>query len=120
MDIKESRKLLEVSGVLCEDWDSDEEGTYIQALNMGDTWAWALTWIEPISDEELPEVAELFKNYGYAGLLYWVSKKNNNMRSEFEDINRFVDFVRNEERIKLEEPDWNKRAYYKSSYTLGL
>ena len=40
------------------------------------------------------------------------------MRSEFEDINRFVEFVRNEEAIKEEVSDSNKRAYLKRSYTL--
>ena len=108
-----------MTGNFFEDWDSDDEEKYIQSLNMNDTWGWACAWSQPVTDNELIEVASLFISYGYPGVLYWVSKKNDNMRSEFEDINRFVDFVANEERIKEEKPNYNDRAYYKSQYTLG-
>jgi hypothetical protein len=40
------------------------------------------------------------------------------MRSEFEDINRFVDFVRQEEQVRKDVPESTKRAYKKVSYTL--
>jgi len=117
LSIEDARKLLMVAGVF---FSSDEEEDGYQTLNMNDVWCWACAWGEPVSDEELPEVARLFIQYGEAGLLYWVSERHDQMRSEFEDNNRFIDFVRNEERIRREEPDWDKRGYYKSSYTLGL
>lgn len=107
-----SRKELEE----CEDEDEKD----MQTLNLNDTFGWALAWGEYVPDEELIKVAELFKQYGEAGVFYWASCRNDNFRSGFEDINRKIDFVRNEERIKQEKPDWNERAYYKASYSLGM
>lgn len=89
------------------------------SLNMNDTWAWACASMEPVPPEEVKEVARLFRRYGFAGLLYWVSKRNDDMRSEFQDINRRIDFVRNEERIIENFPSSSKRAYEKVVYTLG-
>lgn len=93
------------------------EGKFV--LNMNDTWCWASGWGEDIPDDKLVEVAKLFVDYGQCGLLYWVSEQHEGMRSEFEDINRFVDFVRAEERLRKDLPDSNKRAYKKLVYTLG-
>ena len=87
-------------------------------LNMNDVWGWATAWGEEIPPDQLQEVMRLIERYGYCGALYWVSKRHDDMRSEFEDINRFVDFVRHEESILKEEPDSNRRAYLKRSYTL--
>lgn len=92
-----------------------------QTLNQNDTWRWALAFGQEVTDEQLPEVGRLFVAYGYCGVLYWVSEQNKDeagrpLRSEFEDINRFVDFVRNEEWISNERKDC---AYYKFVYTLG-
>ncbi len=122
MTIEEARKLLEAANVFyynesekeCADSWPEES----QILNQNDVWGWAMSWGEKIQDEELPEVAMLFSNYGWCGLLYWTSEKHNQMRSEFEDNNRYIDFVRNEERIRKEVPDHNKRAYHKESYIL--
>lgn len=88
-------------------------------LNMNDTWGWALAWNPTVTPEQLPEVARLFRDYGRAGLLYWHSQQEGGMRSEFHDNNRMLDFVANEERIRKEVPDSNKRAYHKAQYTLG-
>ena len=71
-------------------WRSDEPSSIIIKTN-GD--------FEYVSDEELPKVANLFWNYGWCGILYWASKKNNGMKSEFFDNNRFIEFVENEEKI---------------------
>ena len=89
-----------------------------QVLNMNDVWAWATAWGEFIPNEELPVVADLVRRYGWCGALYWVSARHENMRSEFEDINRFVAFVRAEEAIRTEVPNSSERAYLKRSYTL--
>ncbi len=88
-------------------------------LNMNDTWAWALSWCPIVPPDQIPEVARLFRTYGNAGLMYWHSCQENNMRSEFEDNNRAIDFIRHEEKIRKNEPDHNKRAYLKIKYTLG-
>lgn len=93
------------------------EGKFV--LNMNDTWAWAMAWGVDIPDDKLVEVAKLFVTYGHCGLLYWVSEQEGGMRSEFEDINRFVDFVRHEEKIRKDVPESTKRAYKKVAYTLG-
>jgi hypothetical protein len=90
-----------------------------QVLNMNDVWAWATSWGEHVPDDELIEVARLVRLYGYCGAYYWVSHKHDNMRSEFEDINRFVEFVRQEEAIRDEIPGSSARAYAKRSYTIG-
>lgn len=89
------------------------------SLNMNDTWAWACASVEPVPPEEVKEVARLFRSYGFAGLLYWVSKRNDDLRSEFHDINRMIDFVRNEEKIRDDFPSSSKRAFEKVVYTLG-
>ena len=90
-----------------------------QTLNMNDTWGWATGFGEYVPNDKLQEVADLFWRYGYHGLLYWVSERHEHMRSEFEDINRFVDFVRQEEKLLTAEPNSTKRAYTKVEYTLG-
>lgn len=123
MTIDEARTLLRASG-FCFDADDGEAETpeeakkWEQTLNMNDVWSWASADCEHILDEELPEVARLFKDYGWCGILYWVSQKHNGMISEFTDNNRFIEFVRNEEAIKQEVPDYNRRAYVKKSYTI--
>jgi hypothetical protein len=100
--------------------DPDESGPeYQNILNMNDVWGWALAWGEKVPDEQLIEVAELFWNYGWPGLLYWMSCRHKNMRSEFQDNNRAIEFVRNEERIKAAHPDSSALAYHQESYTIG-
>ena len=87
---------------------------------MNDTWGWALSWCPDVTPEQLPEVARLFRSYGRAGLLYWHSCQEKDMRSEFHDNNRAIDFVRHEEEIRKETPNSNARAYKVVSYVLGL
>jgi len=100
--------------------DEDEDDVQLrQTLNLNDTWAWACADGEYVPDEELPRVAELFWRYGNCGLLYWVSERNNGLRSEFADINRFIEFVRHEESIRSEVPDSTARAYEQRQYVVG-
>lgn len=115
MDAAEAKQLLELAGVLYPE-DEDTKGL---VLNMNDTWGWATAWGEPIPEDKVVEVATLFERYGSCGLLFWVSEQHEAMRSEFKDINRFVDFVRQEEKLRKDLPDSNKRAYKKVTYTLG-
>lgn len=99
--------------------EKDEPYPSHRQLNMNDTWGWALAWGEYVPDEKLIEVAELVRRYGWCGALYWVSEQHGGVRSEFKDINRFVDFVRREEQLRMAEPDPSKRAYANIRYWLG-
>jgi len=99
--------------------DEDESPDLLQTINLSDTWAWACADGEHVPDDELPEVARLFSSYGWCGILYWASERNEQQKSEFCDINRFIEFVRNEEAIRKEEPKDSKRAYAKRQYTIG-
>ena len=78
---------------------------------MNDTWGWALAWAEQVPDSEIKTVAKLYKCWGWAGLLYWTSEQNNQMKSEFFDNNRMIEFVRKEEKLKKDIPNSSERAY---------
>lgn len=114
MNEQRARQLLESAGVF---FDIGEVGT--QVLNMNDVWGWATADGEEVPDSELPRLGELFFRYGWCGVLYWVSQRNDNMQSEFADVNRFIEFVECEENIRKEEPDGDKRAYLKREYVIG-
>jgi len=116
-NIEEARKLLDAANVFFYTKD-EEEGELGQTLNMNDVWCWACADGEYVSDEELPQVATLFWRYGNAGILFWVSEKNNCLKSEFFDVNRHIDFVRKEEQIRKDFPNPSDRAYEKISYTI--
>lgn len=121
--LDEARKLLDAAGVFFdtsrndddEDWDEVPE----QTLNLSDTFFWACADAEPVSDEEIPRVAELFYRYGVCGIYHWVAEKRGMKKVEFADVNRFIQFARNEEAIRNEEPSSSSRAYLKKSYVIG-
>lgn len=117
--IESAKELLTKADVFfgVDDEDGDPPAMN-QTLNMNDTWAWACADGEYVPDEDLPEVARLFWQYGHCGILYWVSERTG-VKSEFHDINRFVEFVRNEELIRADEPSPSKRAYQRHEYTIG-
>lgn len=121
--IETARKLLNDAELFYgrdEDGENEEEKAWgEQRLNQNDVWAWATAMCEHVSDEELVPLAQLFWRYGWCGVLYWVSERNKHMRSEFEDNNRFIDFVRHEEQLRKDIPDDNQRAYHKLEYKLG-
>lgn len=97
MTTDDARHLLTVAGL----FDAEgEDAALRQTLCCNDTWGWATAWGEYVPDEELPEVARLFVAYGWCGVLYWISERHGQMRSEFDDVNRCVQFVRNEEARK--------------------
>jgi len=85
------------------------DGTFF--LNFSDTWAWACADGEVVAPNEFSEVARLFRHWGWVGLLYWATTKRPGLRSEFKDINRFIDFVAREEAQMKKIPDSSKRAY---------
>lgn len=115
MGIDEARTLLQAADLFIDATDEDLH----QCLNMNDVWGWACADLEKVENGELPELATLFKAYGWCGVLYWVSEKRGGCRSEFEDNNRFIDFVRYEETIRNEIPSSSARAYAKRQYVLG-
>ena len=118
MTTNEARNFLKAAGVFFEA-DEDEDPKWDQTINLNDTWMWACAAAEYVSDEELPEVARLFWHYGWCGILYWASEKNDHCQTEFSDNNRFIEFVRKEEVIRAEEPSSTKRAYMKRRYEIG-
>ena len=111
--IDKHEKVLIDAGIL--DFDGDE-----YYINFNDVWAWALSDGETLRKEEIEQVYDLFWRYGWCGVLYWASKRNEDMLSEFHDNNRFIEFVRQEEELKKKVPDSDKRAYTKLKYTVGV
>lgn len=108
-----AQTLLDAAGVFFDEIEG-------RILNLNDAFYWACADGEEVTDEELPEVAELFFRYGMCGIYYWVLRKRGDASADFQDVSRFVEFVRAEEAIRAEIPDSNKRAYAQRSYTLGL
>ena len=117
MNIERAKTLITASG-MCFDEDFDDEVKPF-TINLNDAFWWACGDAETIPEESLIEVADLFFQYGICGVYYWVLKRRGIDTVEFADINRFVEFVRNEERIKAEVPSDSARAYYKAAYTIG-
>lgn len=120
--VEEARELLQKADVFFDVDDDDLNGRdpqWKQALNMNDVWGWACADVEFVTDEQLPQVAELFWRYGWCGILYWVSEQNDKCKSAFHDVNRQIEFVRNEEVIRAEIPGSSERAYTKRTYTIG-
>lgn len=121
--VEQARELLGKAGLFfdADDGDDTEESRQkmAQTLNMNDVWGWACADGKYVPDDKLPELAALFYRYGWAGVLYWVSEQSGGMRSEFHDNNRFIDFVRHEERLRKEIPEDSQRAYKKIQYILG-
>lgn len=118
MEVDKARELISRAGLFFH--ADEDEPQFRQMLNMNDTWGWGCADGEDVTDEELPRLAELFITYGYCGVLYWVSSKRNNCKSEFHDVNRHIEFVRREEELRLSEPSSSKRAYAKIQYTIGI
>jgi hypothetical protein len=116
-NIKSARKLLTDAEIFYG--EDEEEPESAQTINMNDQWSWGCSHGQYVPNDRLIEVAELFRKYGLAGILYWVSKENDNMRSEFLDNNRFIDFVAHEEQLIKDIPSSDDRAYFKLKYTLG-
>jgi len=116
MNFDEGLNLLRMADVLLDDEDFDDG---ILRLNMSDVWAWAYADLEEVPQESIIELAKLFFSYGWAGINYWVSERNNQRKSEFSDVNRRIQFVREEERIKKQCPNDSERAYKKATYTIS-
>ncbi len=121
-DQLEALKLLWLAEVTYESPEilyKDDDPKLMQTLDMNDTFGAALVMSKYVPDDELLEVARLFQRYGECGLIYWVSEKNNQMTSGFPAINRYIEFVRNEEKVRSETENLSQWAYKKVSYFIG-
>ena len=102
---------------------NDTERPAHRCINMNDTFMWALAYGPYVADDQLVPVAELFWRYGNAGLYYWCTihpdEEERITASEFEDIQRAIEFVTKEEELRLSGKSSNERAYHKLVYTLG-
>lgn len=96
----------------------DEEGAHQHFIVMNDVWGWATSDCFRVNDENVGELSRLYGAYGRAGFFYYQADVLDEYKdSEFEDVSRALNFVRQEERIRKEYP----KAYYaKCSYTLGV
>lgn len=116
----ESLKLLWASEFTCETprtfYVRKDDPVLLRSLLMSDVFGWALGMAEVIPADQLDEVARLFKEYGFCGLVYWVSQRNGEMRSEFPAMNRKIDYVAHEEAARLAAKDTTDWAYKKVSY----
>jgi len=99
------------------DYYSDPKESDKHMIIMSDVWGWACADGIEVTDNNVERIAELYNRYGFGGLLYFQSDERG--WSEFHDNNRFLEFVKYEEKIREEIPDSNKRAYHKETYTIG-
>lgn len=122
----EHLELLKAADVFFGRMGSEDEEDYDpkweRMLNLNDTFAWACADCQYVSDEDLPRVAHLFREYGMCGIYYWVAVEKRGWQLgviEFLDIRRMVQFVMNEEAITKEEPRSSARAYLRREYVIG-
>jgi len=98
--------------LLASDYVYEDEDDGGLCINFNDVWAWALAMCRPIPEDKIKEVADLYRKWGWPGLLYWETLQPDGFtKSEFADNNRFIEFVRREEDLIKRIPDSNKRAY---------
>ena len=69
-------------------------------LKIKDSWRSNSVVNEYVRDEDLQELARLFWRYGWAGILYFVSEKNNGIESDLKDNNKAIQTVRHLEDLK--------------------
>jgi hypothetical protein len=96
-----------------------EEGCPPLLLNLNDVFALAAADAEQVEEHDVERLGELIRRWGWCGVLYWVSTKRGGIRSKFHDINRFINFVAEEEGLIRHMPSSTERAYQKFTYTLG-
>lgn len=114
--LEAARKLLENSGVFFE--TDPEDDTPEQTINFNDSYWWATAHGQRVEDSELPELARLFYDYGWCGVLYWGGNKMGKGTIEFEDVKRKIQFVALEEAGRKLVPGDSARAYYDTHYKI--
>lgn len=120
MNKEEAWAVLKATSYYYEDEYQEAKPEERHMMIMNDTWGWACADGFYLTDENVVRVAMLFVRYGHGGLLYFQHKdlEGGKLVSEFTDINRHLQFVINEERIREELPGSGERAYTKRSYTI--
>lgn len=108
-------KVLRTAGVLFDEDDEMGDGFW---LNMNDVFGWGIADTEQVPADKLKEVWALFLAYGMAGLYYWVSEQRQQCQSEFSDINREIQFVREEMKIALNNQNAFRKPYVKAKYII--
>lgn len=99
MTPQEAYKLLKAADVF---FDPDPEDDFPDCvINLNDVFGHAVADGEEVDEEELPELADLFERYGWCGIYYWVSQKRGGARSESAGVNRKIDFVAQEETLRV-------------------
>jgi hypothetical protein len=100
--------------------DEDDDPSALRALNLNDTFWWATGYSMFVPDDKIEELDRLFSNYGWCGVLYWVSKNDEHFaQPEFNSVRRMISFVDNEERILTACKSSSEYAYSKDSYKIG-
>lgn len=101
-----------------DDEDTPLAPKWGQTLNLNDTFSYACADGEFVSDDQMVRVEDLYSRYGLCGIYYWVSEQRGQCKSEFAGINRMIDFVREEEKIRSAHGSLNA-AFTVRSYTIG-
>lgn len=109
---EEAESLLNAADVFYENNGKHE-------LNMNDAMEWGTADCEVVPKEEMQRVAGLFFRYGWHGVVYWVVERRGWKDTDFRDVNRAVEFIRHEEKLRKEVPDSSTRAYAHLRYTIG-
>ena len=117
--IESAREFLRSGHVFFGKDEDADDPKWAQTINLNDSMWWGTGDGEYVPDESLVEVATLFYRYGWCGILYWASQRENRPVPEFLDVRRFIEFVREEENLRREIESSSKRAYHKIEYKLG-
>ena len=99
-------KLLRESGIFYNDniseLDAGDDPQSIRLINLNDTFWWGTAYCQFLPDDKIEELSNLFFKYGWCGVLYWCSKQEE-IKPEFENVIRSIQFVENEELIFTKE-----------------
>ena len=97
-----------------EEFDANE-----RTINMNDVWGWACADGHEVPMDKMPELRRLYDDYGWCGVLYFVSEREGGHGSAFHHFSRMIEFVRKEEAIRSKHEHHSAYAYDKQSYTVG-
>lgn len=109
---------LKTTGIFYES-DEDEDEKFERIINMNDVWGWACADSHEVPMDQMVELLRLYNDYGWCGVLYFVSEREGGRVSEFHHYNRMIEFVKKEEVIRSKHKRYNAYAYDKQSYTVG-
>lgn len=117
--LKEAGLFFGVDEYLDADLTLEERDKWERMLNLNDTFGWGCADCQLVEMVDMPELKRLFFNYGWCGILYWVSELRGGIRSEFRHYNRMIEFVKSEEGVRKSYSSEAQYAYGKVSYVVG-